>query len=173
MGSILVLGLSGRHRTLHSLSQRSVHRLLLLRHGRSKWRPFLNKLIHLILIYRILNLNHFVNEQKTWSMARDYCRAHAMELVSIETEEERAKLNAVIPATNYEGWWTSGSDEGHEGQWMWTASGQPFNYAYWAKKQPDGGSIENHLLLKRFTFYWHDSEGNYGHEFSICESTVE
>ena len=93
-----------------------------------------------------------------------------MELVSIESEEEQTKLIQVVPKTQYEGWWTSGSDEGHEGHWTWTATGQPVNFTRWGRKQPDGGPVQNHLMVTKSGLYWHDWEGNYGHEFFICES---
>jgi len=93
-----------------------------------------------------------------------------MRLVSIESAEEQSALQQVVPSTDYEAWWTSGSDEESEGHWTWTATGQPFHYTNWGRKQPNGGTGENRLMLTRFDLHWHDWDGHYGYEYSICEA---
>lgn len=93
-----------------------------------------------------------------------------MQLVSIETEEEQRKLSKISPRTEFEGWWTSGSDQDTEGEWIWTATNERLNYTNWAKRQPNGEDKENYLLLKPLGLYWDDKEGQYDNEFFICEN---
>ena len=67
-------------------------------------------------------------------------------------------------------WWTSGSDESHEGEWMWTATGEAYNYTNWDKWQPNGGSDSNYMLMvsSYYRFKWYDVNMN-DPAFAICE----
>ena len=104
-----------------------------------------------------------------------------MQLVSFETKEEETAientwtngkllvhfLNITFDFMNYYlskadlsvYYWTSGSDEGHEGRWVWTSTGKQLNYTNWNTGQPDNymGRGE-HYLHKNFvrTSKWND-----------------
>lgn len=109
-----------------------------------------------------------------------------MQLVSIETDEEQFKLRQVIPKTNYENWWTSGTKVGDD--WIWTATGQNFGFTFWSKTQPDRSRIAKHslpinknqlvnepvqyrVMLSRLDdLRWKGWEDSWAHEFSICEA---
>jgi len=74
------------------------------------------------------------------------------------------------PIGNYL-WWTSGSDEAEEGHWIWTATGQPFQFHYWSSGQPDGGAKQNFMLLDwpNNGHQWVD-QAKTDQRYPICES---
>jgi hypothetical protein len=66
-------------------------------------------------------------------------------------------------------YWTSGSDEANEGQWIWTSTQENITVTNWRNNQPDGGKKENCLYLhSRDEFKWGDWMCNLSQYF-ICE----
>ena len=72
-------------------------------------------------------------------------------------------------------WWTSGSDEEFEGDWLWTATGEPFNYDNWTLGiTPNNfGGVEHYLQVyagwSPWGYNWNDRPGT-DLDNSICES---
>ena len=110
-----------------------------------------------------------VKVKQSWIDSERYCKAQGMQLVSIETKEEQDQLNELL-AGEARTWWTSGADLDAEGSWIWSASGLPFNYTFWGNRQPDGGSVQNVMQIKRMKdgFRWNDYP-SYKNEYSVCE----
>lgn len=86
----------------------------------------------------------FSIDRKTWTAARQACMDEDTDLVSLETDAELEFANQMssLPA------WTSGSDEGEEGTWVWLATGQAVESSRWKATEPNNmGGIEHHLQI--------------------------
>jgi len=81
-----------------------------------------------------------------------------MQLVSVETEEEDQAITNLWLMSSSTGYWTSGSDYGHEGRWIWTAMGKNISYTNWDMNEPNNqGGVEHYLHLNRVLDHWNDS----------------
>lgn len=66
-------------------------------------------------------------------------------------------------------WWTSGSDNEKEGEWIWKATGQRFNFSHWINGQPFVSDKHNYLQFsKQRDLRWFDRKIE-EEKFSICE----
>ncbi|XP_044749806.1 C-type lectin 37Da-like [Coccinella septempunctata] len=106
--------------------------------------------------------------------AMQFCRDHGMDLMSIESAEENTRIiNYMISYVNkIDHFWTSGSDLGEEGHFVWLATGKSLNYTYWSPPQPDNaGKIENCLEIWKLGdkhYVWNDIPCTNAYNF-ICE----
>ena len=75
--------------------------------------------------------------------------------------------------------WTSGSDARVEGEWIWTATGQPVSFTNWRPSEPNdlkyGPNGEDYLIMSfAFPGKWNDVPDDrkpYGYRtYTICES---
>lgn len=73
-----------------------------------------------------------------------------MELVTINSEEQYKNVNKVIKKSGYptDDFWTSGSDEGNEGNFYWASNGESFDFQIWHPIQPDNFNGENCVVLR-------------------------
>ena len=80
-------------------------------------------------------------------------------------------MNYLFKADLSVSYWTSGSDDGHEGLWVWTSTGKPLSYTNWMAGEPNNQGGE-HYLHKNFvtTSKWNDFSGSKEH-YAICEAT--
>jgi len=80
-----------------------------------------------------------------WYKAEQYCRFHNMHLASINSEEEQRELEEHI--TGYgmgnEHFWSSGTDQGEEGKFVWMSTGKPLTYENWNSGEPNNFQYEN------------------------------
>ncbi|XP_043938065.1 macrophage mannose receptor 1-like [Protopterus annectens] len=92
-----------------------------------------NKSLYLVCFQASQTFYFLVRLGKTWSAARDYCRAHQAELVSIRSDRENQKVKSIISThTVWIGlYWDSSS-----GQWQW-ADGAFSSYQNWALEEPN------------------------------------
>lgn len=75
---------------------------------------------------------------KTWADAYQWCRERKGDLASIGSIAEQAHLfKEVTKQGKMEQIWIGGVKVG--GRWVWT-DGTPFGFAFWAPRQPSGGS---------------------------------
>ena len=115
----------------------------------------------------------------TRERANDYCQVQEnASLLEIWTELQLDFVrNELIFLTDHEesrDWWTSGTDQGREGQWYWASSLAPVADFIWEEGQPDsdGGQQNCLALLARDPFMGHDVTcDNSGHNpiFPICQ----
>jgi len=89
-----------------------------------------------------------------WYKAEQYCRYHGMHLASINSAEEQASLEDHITSFGMgnEHFWSSGTDQGEEGKFVWMSTGKPLTYENWNAGEPnnfryEGGETENCLEL--------------------------
>jgi len=67
--------------------------------------------------------------------------------------------------------WTSGSDDGHEGRWIWTSTGRAFNYTNWGPGQPDNHhDKQNYLVINYGTEHQWDDDNYDDQYYSFCEA---
>jgi hypothetical protein len=77
----------------------------------------------------------------TWHQAKADAEARGGYLATITSKDELdhiASLNA-FPKDAY---WLGGTDEGHEGTWVWV-TGEPWDFTWWAPNEPNNLGIEN------------------------------
>ncbi|CAG0900708.1 unnamed protein product [Darwinula stevensoni] len=80
-----------------------------------------------------------------WYKAMQFCRYHGMHLASITSQEENEQLEKVITSRGLgnEHFWTSGTDQGEEGDFFWLSTGQPVTYTNWNAGEPNNFIYEN------------------------------
>ncbi|XP_045479170.1 perlucin-like [Harmonia axyridis] len=104
--------------------------------------------------------------------AMQFCRDHGMNLLSIESDDENTRISDHLSkhAKGIDHFWTSGSDLGEEGKFVWLSTGKYLNYTNWSPPQPDNsGKIENCLELWKIDRYiWNDIPCTNQYNF-ICE----
>ena len=68
-------------------------------------------------------------------------------------------------------WWTSGSDSGHEGHWVWLSTGENFTYTNWHGGNMNGAGYDIMQLSKGLDYKWIDATSHdYFRDSSICEA---
>lgn len=121
----------------------------------------------------------FINTEKFWNEARDYCWWLGGELVHIHDMETMEFLKSILDSKelgwNKNGVWIGASDDANEGHWMWT-TGEEVTWSYWAKGQPKTWpftiSFEDCAQMRRSEGWrWHDYSCNLAlyHYNSICQ----
>lgn len=80
-----------------------------------------------------------------WYKAEQYCRYHGMHLASINSEEEQKNLEEHITSFGMgnEHFWSSGTDQGEEGKFVWMSTGRPLTYENWNAGEPNNFQYEN------------------------------
>jgi len=80
-----------------------------------------------------------------WYKAEQYCRFHGMHLASINSAEEQKNLEDHITSFGMgnEHFWSSGTDQGEEGKFVWMSSGKPLTYENWNAGEPNNFQYEN------------------------------
>jgi len=80
-----------------------------------------------------------------WYKAEQYCRFHNMHLASINSDEEQQELEEHITGFGMgnEHFWSSGTDQGEEGKFVWMSTGKPLTYENWNAGEPNNFQYEN------------------------------
>lgn len=113
-----------------------------------------------------------------WARSAQYCRYHGMHLASIESAQDQKKLEEHIESIGlgHEHFWTSGTDQGEEGKFVWMSTGKPLGWENWNAGEPnnyeyEGGEREHCLELWNRDgkgLKWNDSPCSFETYF-ICE----
>ncbi len=95
--------------------------------------------------------------------AEQNCEAAGGSLVSVESDELNQWLAERMTQQDQSNYWTGGSDEESEGDWLWS-DGRAFfeagdaaaapGFTAWAMNQPNGGGMEN--CLRSIDGLWRD-----------------
>jgi hypothetical protein len=101
--------------------------------------------------------NHFylfVDENKSWHDARDYCDKQGGYLASVQDAAENLFIYSLTNGNS----WLGATDEVVEGHWVW-ASYEPWDYSNWIIGNPDNTEQEEHYLqfVPEFPFQWNDA----------------
>ncbi len=81
-------------------------------------------------------------------------------------------MNYLFKADLSVSYWTSGSDDGHEGLWVWTSTGKQSSYTNWLAGEPNNVQNVEHYLGKNAKSFskWNDHLGTKT-MYAICEAT--
>lgn len=105
--------------------------------------------------------------KRNFFSARNVCRDHGMQLLTIHTMEENWQVVEILRRYTL-GWTFFGlTDLAKEGEWRWHESGQlPLNTFF---RQQNGGRKENCAVLERYAdINWDDQDCDVLQSF-ICE----
>uniref|UniRef100_A0A4W3HMZ9 C-type lectin domain-containing protein n=1 Tax=Callorhinchus milii TaxID=7868 RepID=A0A4W3HMZ9_CALMI len=119
-----------------------------------------------------------INQLKNWSEARDYCRSHYTDLVSIRSPEEAKRTSQMIVSDRIL-WIGLFSKKGSTAEWMWT-NGEEVNYTHWKFMQPNDYlnsdicvAVISDLALKNRSvnrmYYMIDQEKNWTEALNYCQ----
>merc|ERR1712179_399511 len=99
----------------------------------------------------------------TWSEAHVFCYERDAYLVEIQSHEEDALLDLMLPEDMQ--YWIGLSDWAVEGTYRWADSHRVADYTNWAPRQPDGHEgLEADCVFKSYLINhvgWHDYPCNY------------
>ncbi|XP_053471824.1 macrophage mannose receptor 1-like isoform X2 [Ictalurus furcatus] len=115
---------------------------------------------------------HFVNENKTWSEAQNYCREKYTDLASINDMGEMMKLNYTLKMETVKKAWIGLQREG-TGKWQWSLADQTFyrdgdTYRNWSSGEPDNqGGNEFCVQMQKSTGSWYDDRCDRTYSF-VC-----
>lgn len=109
-----------------------------------------------------------VDLEKTWSEAVSDCASRGAHLATIQSDAENLFVFGLTRFT-----WLGGTDEGHEGTWVWI-TGEPWEYTNWVFGEPNnhGETGEHYLSFSEedvtSTYLWNDLPGDTLLPF-VCE----
>lgn len=88
-------------------------------------------------------------DRRTWTEARDFCRARGYELVSIESvEEQRFVAEQARARRSDRGFWIGANDSGSEGNFVWVDEPpRALTYTYWNVGEPNDVGNEDCVEL--------------------------
>merc|ERR1711902_248484 len=91
-----------------------------------------------------------------WYKAEQYCRFHGMPLASINSEQEQRNLEEHITSFGMgnEHFWSSGTDNGEEGKFVWMSTGKPLTYENWNAGEPNNFQYEEGELWPKTVMRW-------------------
>ncbi|CAH0373266.1 unnamed protein product [Pelagomonas calceolata] len=116
----------------------------------------------------------YVDQEMSWTDAREYCRTHHHDLASIHSASENAEVAALCPVWCFLG----GSDVDQEGTWTWS-DGSAWAYENWDTGQPNNvNGPEDYLNMwgaapgssNREHGKWNDLRPEGPHTF-VCRET--
>ncbi|XP_065170343.1 C-type lectin 37Da-like [Atheta coriaria] len=130
-----------------------------------------------MLVNSIKNYYIFKINKLNWHAAFQDCLTRNLQLATITCSEEQTAIDDVINKTGVtnEWLWTSGTDQGEEGNFFWMSTGKPITFSKWSHPQPDNaGGRENCINLWNTdgVFTWNDW-GCDNKLYYICEDTPE
>ncbi|XP_050720779.1 mannose-binding protein C-like isoform X2 [Eriocheir sinensis] len=96
-----------------------------------------------------------------WFKALQYCRFHGMHLASVESLRENTRIENYIKdaGLGHEHFWTSGTDQGEEGNFFWMSNGQPVTYTNWNAGEPNNFQYENGEMEHCLELWNRDGKG--------------
>ena len=77
--------------------------------------------------------------QANWARSAQYCRYHGLHLASVTSAAEQRLLEKHIETIGLgnEHFWTSGTDQGEEGKFVWMSTGKPLGFENWNAGEPN------------------------------------
>ncbi|XP_062903901.1 C-type mannose receptor 2-like [Mobula hypostoma] len=104
-------------------------------------------------------LYHKVNGERTWPDARDYCRLHYTDLLSIQSEQESNATRALFGELR-QGWCGLYNEWQMADSWEW-ADGSPVTYVHWKPGQPHRYSLLSPVCVYVEEGQWIDAPCRY------------
>uniref|UniRef100_H3A7I9 C-type lectin domain-containing protein n=1 Tax=Latimeria chalumnae TaxID=7897 RepID=H3A7I9_LATCH len=113
---------------------------------------------------RVILQYHFVELEKTWGEAQNYCRAHYQDLISIHSAQQMETIRSISGVNNEEAVWI-----GLRNTWLWS-SGDPVNFTNWNPGQPNNAHGSQHCAaILSNSSRWHDTSCTENRSF-VCFS---
>uniref|UniRef100_A0AAV2LW10 C-type lectin domain-containing protein n=1 Tax=Knipowitschia caucasica TaxID=637954 RepID=A0AAV2LW10_KNICA len=112
-------------------------------------------LVHCVIVYKYINL------EKTWDDAREYCREHHKDLATVENTEEVKKLPIPSGHTAWIGLfddpasWKQMTSESNSWRWSSTRTTSPGQYQNWFSSEPQNAG-GNQLCVFMQNGFWAD-----------------
>ncbi|XP_072888211.1 macrophage mannose receptor 1-like [Hemitrygon akajei] len=104
-------------------------------------------------------LYHKVNRERTWPDARDYCRLHYTDLVSIRSEQENNATRALFGELR-QAWCGLYNEQQMADSWEW-ADGSSVTYVHWKPGQPHRYSLLSPVCVYVQEGQWIDGPCRY------------
>ncbi|XP_069943457.1 perlucin-like protein [Cherax quadricarinatus] len=99
----------------------------------------------------------------TWASMRALCQAEGADLAELRGDLHDQVYSYIFSHSDLrdEGFWMGGTDEGHEGYWVWISdnSAIPLDWHWWPG-QPDGGTNANYACIYTPDFYFHSCDND-------------
>uniref|UniRef100_A0A8C2I0V6 C-type lectin domain-containing protein n=1 Tax=Cyprinus carpio TaxID=7962 RepID=A0A8C2I0V6_CYPCA len=112
-----------------------------------------------------------IEEPKTWTEAQSYCREKHTDLVTVQSDKDRAKLKEAADAVNF----TSVAWIGfYRDTWRWSYQNTSISYVKWDSYQPDIPDTNEAcgFLVKKTSGWWADVNCNYQWYF-FCQTDTQ
>lgn len=106
----------------------------------------------------------------SWFAALQSCKEEKLQLLTIHNEAENNQLEAIMDKHQVKIAWMAGTDNGHEGTWLWATDKSSIQYTNWAyfhygrvHPQPDNYAGVEHCLQMDLTWSarpktWNDAQ---------------
>ncbi|XP_078315093.1 perlucin-like protein [Crassostrea virginica] len=100
--------------------------------------------------------------------ARSACQQHGAFLASIKDANVQYFLQTNVMSTSDT--WIGGTDEGHEGTWVWSHSEDTFTYSNWNSGEPNNAKGDEDCLeiYGQLGYRWNDCPCNGSNNGYIC-----
>uniref|UniRef100_H2ZSE3 C-type lectin domain-containing protein n=1 Tax=Latimeria chalumnae TaxID=7897 RepID=H2ZSE3_LATCH len=120
---------------------------------------------HVILQY------HFVELEKTWGEAQNYCRSHYQDLISIHSAQQMETIRNISGVSNEEAVWIGLRRNAGVRQWLWS-NGDPVNTSMSVIKQISNESknIKNCVVIKTNTTWQRENCSKVNHFICMKEN---
>ena len=115
--------------------------------------------------------------KKNWYEAQKHCEAAGGDLTSVNDQQEKSDVVALIERAGLDEWvWIGGTDKVTEGEFVWS-DGSSFNFTDWNTGEPnnhyDHETAENCLSIreKKYRRKWNDAPCHLEMPF-VCKVTL-
>ncbi len=95
-----------------------------------------------------------IQEPKTWTEAQSYCKQYHMDLATIQSDEDRYKIQEIAAAVNFQNRAWMGLYDGVFA-WRWSYQDQNLDYSNWASLEETTSRTQRKCGLIRNTGEWH------------------
>ncbi|XP_075155822.1 lectin subunit alpha-like [Haematobia irritans] len=116
----------------------------------------------------------FIEEEQkyNWFEAWNECAIRNMTLIAVDTAERNPAIDTILRKkfTKCPNLWIGGNDLGEEGTFIWSSTGNRFEFSNWQKGQPDNYKNNEHCVhyYTITDFEWNDAPCSSKMGF-ICE----
>ncbi|XP_059377222.1 macrophage mannose receptor 1 [Carassius carassius] len=116
------------------------------------------KTFHLLVLLGLFSKTScyfiLIQEAKTWTEARSYCKQYHVDLATIQSDEDRSKIQEVAAAGNFQSRAWMGLYDGLF-DWRWSYQDQNLAYSNWASGEDTTSRTQRMCGLIRNTRDWH------------------
>uniref|UniRef100_A0A9J8BHR1 C-type lectin domain-containing protein n=2 Tax=Cyprinus carpio carpio TaxID=630221 RepID=A0A9J8BHR1_CYPCA len=111
-----------------------------------------------------------IKEPKTWIKAKSYCREKYMDLATVQSDEDRAKLKEAADAVNFKSVAWIGF---YRDTWRWSYQNMSVSYEMWDSSDPNMLDTEEAcVVLVEQTSRWRDRDCTNKYGF-ICQTDTQ